>query len=99
MQFESDDKTLTTLTDEIESEEYFVTRHAQRRLAELVHDIFGDGRIYKKFASNIEPLFNESKYLEQLSSLTSQVVDSTYEHSVDVARLIGARIPRVGEAR
>jgi hypothetical protein len=98
-QFESDDEALVTLADEIESARYCVTRHAQACLASLVRDIFGDGVIYKKFAANIRPLFEESDYLERISGLTARVVDSTHEHSLDVARLIGAPVPRVSGIR
>lgn len=98
-QFESDDEALVALADEIESAQYCVTRHAQARLTSLVRDIFGDGVIYKKFAASIEPLFEESNYLERISGLTSRVVDSTHEHSLDVARLIGAPVPRISDVR
>lgn len=92
IEFVRDDESLTSIIDEINKEDFFVTRKARAAIRELVTGIYGDGIIFKQFEAKIKPLFTDSAELEEITKITDRVADSTKEHSLDVARLVGVSI-------
>src|SRR5208337_1785612 len=59
-QFSVDDKGLSTLLDEIDSAEYIVTKRSKGVMEKMLNGICADGRIYKGFEQEIEPLCDAS---------------------------------------
>jgi len=67
-QFSTDDKGLSMLLEEIESAEYVVTGRSKSAMEEMLNGICADGRIFKDFEKEIEPLYDASPRLRASAS-------------------------------
>ena len=92
-QFSADDKGLSALLEEIDSAEYVVTRHSKGVMEEMLNGICADGRIYKGFEQEIEPLCDASPRLRYVSKLADNLADKTREGSLDLARALLIDLP------
>lgn len=93
-QFSVDDQGLSALLEEINSAEYVVTKRSRRTMEEMLNGIYDDGLIYKGFEEEIEPLFEVSQPLREVSTLAGSLADKTKEESIDVARALMIRLPK-----
>jgi hypothetical protein len=92
-QFSTDDKGLSALLEEIDSAEYIVTRRSKIVMEEMLNGICADGRIFKGFEQEIEPLYDASPHLRGVAKLADNLVDKTKEESFDLARALLIDIP------
>ncbi len=92
-QFSTDDKGLSALLEEIDSAEYVVTRRSKRVMEEMLNGICADGRIFKGFEQEIEPLYEASPNLREVSKLADNLADKTKEESLDLARALLINLP------
>jgi hypothetical protein len=92
-QFSADDKGLSALLEEIDSAEYIVTRRSKGVMEEMLNGICADGRIYKGFEQEIEPLCDASPPLRYVSKLADNLADKTKEESIDLARALLIDLP------
>jgi hypothetical protein len=92
-QFSADDKGLSTLLEEIDSAEYIVTRRSKGVMEEMLNGICSDGRIYKGFEQEIEPLCDASPSLRYVSKVADNLADKTKEESMDLARALLIDLP------
>ena len=96
-EFSADDKGLSALLEEIDSEEYVVTRRSKGVMEEMLNGICADGRIYKGFEQEIEPLCDASPRLRYVSKLADNLADNladkTREGSLDLARALLIDLP------
>ena len=91
--FSADERGLSTLLNEVGSVEYVVTQHSQDIMEAMLGDICDDGLIFKRFEGKIEPLFDESQALRQVSKLAESLADKTKEESFDIARALMIHLP------
>jgi hypothetical protein len=99
LQFSKDDQGLTTLLGEIHSAEYIVTERSKRVMEEMLNGICADGRIFKGFERNIQPLCAISPPLRNTSSLANSLTDKAKEQSLDLARALLIHLPTEEDAR
>jgi hypothetical protein len=92
-QFSTDDGTLSSLLEEINSTEYIVTKRSKMVVEQMLTGICGDGRIFKGFEQEIKPLFAISQTLRQVSQLADTLADRAKEESIDVARALMIQLP------
>jgi hypothetical protein len=92
-QFSTDDKGLSALLEEIDSAEYVVTRRSKVVMEKMLHGICADGRIFKGFEKEIEPLYDASPNLRGVAKLADNLADKTKEESLDLARALLIGIP------
>ena len=93
-QFSLDDEGLSTLLEEINSAEYVVTKRSKRIMEEMLNGIYGDDLIFKGFEEQIEPLYDISRPLRQISKFADSLADKTKEESIDVARALMIHLPK-----
>jgi len=93
-QFAVDDNGLLKLLEQIETDEYIVTRRSKRILEEMLKDICGDGAIFKDFENHIQPLYEVSPDLQRVSKFASSLADKTKEETMDVARALLVQVPK-----
>jgi hypothetical protein len=92
-QFSVDDKGLGTLLEEIDSAEYIVTKSSKRMMGEMLNGICADGRIFKEFEGEIDPLCEISAPLRQVLKLADGLADKVKEETIDVARALLLDLP------
>ena len=92
-QFSMDDRGLSALLEEIDSAEYIVTKRSRKVMEEMLDGIYGDGVIYKRFEAEIEPLYDVSQPLLEVSKLADSLADKTKEESIDLARALMINLP------
>ena len=92
-QFSADDEGLSALLEEIGSAEYAVTRRSKVVMEQMLGGICSDGRIYKDFQDEIEPLCDASPPLRYVSKIANNLADKTYEESMDLARVLLIDLP------
>lgn len=92
-QFSADDKGLSALLEEIDSAEYIVTRRSKRVMEDMLNGICADGRIYKGFEREIEPLCDASPPLHYVSRVADTLADKAKEGSMDLARALLIDLP------
>jgi hypothetical protein len=95
-QFSADDKGLSALLEEIDSAEYVVTRRSKGVMEEMLNEICADGRIYKDFEQEIEPLCDASPRLRYVSKQADNLADKVKEGSFDLARALLIDLPTQG---
>jgi hypothetical protein len=93
-QFSTDDEGLSTLLEEIDSAEYIVTKRSKRIMEEMLNGICADGFIFKEFEGEIDPLYDLSRPLREVSRLADGLADKAKEQSLDVARSLLIDLPR-----
>ena len=93
-QFSMDDEGLSALLEELKSTEYVVTKRSQRTMEDMLSGIYGDGLIFKGFEAEIEPLYDESQPLRQVSKMADNLADKAKEESIDVARALRIGLPK-----
>ena len=81
------------LLEEIDSAEYIVTRRSKGVMEEMLNGICSDGRIYKGFEQEIEPLCDASPSLRYVSMVADNLADKTKEESMDLARALLIDLP------
>jgi len=62
-------------------------------MEEMLNGICADGRIFKGFEQEIEPLYDVSPHLRRVAKLTDNLADKTKEESIDLARALLIKIP------
>ena len=92
-QFSADDKGLSALLEKIGSAEYIVTRRSKGVMEGMLNGICADGRIYKGFEQEIEPLCDASPPLRYVSKVADNLADKTKEGSLDLARALLIDLP------
>jgi hypothetical protein len=92
-QFSADDQGLSAMLEKIDSAEYIVTRQSRGVMEELLNGICSDGRIYKGFEQEIEPLCDASPPLRYISKLADNLADKAKEESMDLARALLIDLP------
>jgi hypothetical protein len=98
-QFSADDEGLSTLLQEMGSAAYVVTQRSKRVMGNMLNGICADGRIFKEFEKDIQPLSNISPPLRDASTLADQLADKTKEESLDLARALLINLPTAEDAR
>ena len=93
LQFSNDDIGLSTLLNELNSADYIVTKRSKTVMEEMLNGICKDGSIFKNFEHQIEPLYELSRTLLQMSKLADALADKTKEESIDVARALMVNLP------
>ena len=94
-QFSADDEGLSALLKEVNSSEYLVTKRSRMTMESMLRDICGDGLIFKRFKGDIEPFFEASHRLREVSMLADSLADRTKEESLDVARALMIHLPKI----
>ena len=92
-QFSTDDKGLSMLLEEVDSAEYVVTKRSKSMMEKMLNGICADGRIFKDFEQEIEPLYDASPRLRGVTKLADGLVDRTKEESIDLARALAINMP------
>jgi len=92
-QFSADDKGLSALLEKIDSAEYIVTRRSKGVMEGMLNGICDDGRIYKDFEQEIEPLCDASPPLRYVSKVADNLAYKTKEGSLDLARALLIDLP------
>jgi len=92
-QFFADDESLSTLLQEIDSEQYIVTKRSKKTMENTLSDICADGSVYKDFEDEIDPLCRSSPSLFETSKLADGLADKAKEESMDVARALLISLP------
>jgi len=92
-QFSADDQGLSALLEEIDTAEYIVTKQSRGVMETMLNGICSDGRIYKGFGQEIEPLCDASPPLRYVSKVADNLADKTKEESMDLARALLIDLP------
>lgn len=92
-QFSTDDEGLSTLLEEIDSAEYIVTKRSKKIMEDMLNGICADGRIFKEFEGEIDPLCDIWPPLREISKLADGLADKAKEESLDVARALLIDLP------
>lgn len=92
-QFSTDEESLSTLLDEIDSTQYVVTKRSKRTMEDMLSGICADGSVYKAFEDEIDPLCRSSPTLYETSKLADGLADRAKEESLDVARALLISLP------
>jgi len=92
-QFSADDQGLAAMLEEVDSTEYIVTSQSRGMMEELLNGICSDGRIYKGFEQEIEPLCYASPPLRYVSKVADNLADKAKEESMDLARALLIDLP------
>lgn len=82
------------MLEEIDSAEYIVTKRSKRIMEEMLNGICADGFIFKEFEGEIDPLYDLSRPLREVSRLADGLADKAKEQSLDVARSLLIDLPR-----
>ena len=98
-QFSTDDEGLSTLLQETGSAAYVVTQRSKRVVGDMLNGICADGRVFKEFEKNIQPLCNISPPLRDASTLADRLADKTKEESIDLARALLIKLPTAEDTR
>jgi hypothetical protein len=93
IQFSNDDVGLSTLLNELNSADYIVTKRSRTVMEQMLSGICKDGSMFKEFEHQIEPLYELSRRLLQMSKFADALADKTKEESIDVARALMLNLP------
>jgi hypothetical protein len=99
VQFSADDEGLSVLLREVQSAQYVVTKRSKRIVEDLLNGICADGRIFKGFENNIQPLCEISPPLRDSSTIANSLTDKAKEDSFDLARALLIHLPTDQDAR
>jgi hypothetical protein len=83
----------------MDATEYVVTKRSRHAVEEMLNGICADGRIFKEFEDSIQPLYEISPPLRQISSLADSLADKAKEESLDVARALLIQLPTQDDKR
>ena len=68
-------------------------------IEEMLNGICADGRIFKSFEQDVEPLYQSSPQLRNVTKAADTLADKTKEESLDLARALLIEIPRQPSTR